>query len=170
MIIFTGAGGGTRTRTPKTWQGILSPWCLPFHHSGCVRIVYHKFRRSRSLRCGSGRACRGNLVGRFRRNRRPVGRVVPASRKAVGRDHRARRPPYCTTTTTLKNRIAAFSAAVAPSTNSPPLAIQRRRLLQHGLYLRARPALPEPMILMAEAASQAKDSAIASPRPQDLRR
>ncbi len=27
------------------------------------------------------------------------------------------RAPYCTSTTTLKNRIAAFSAAVAPSTD-----------------------------------------------------
>ncbi|MBQ6010424.1 MAG: hypothetical protein IJL17_17960 [Kiritimatiellae bacterium] len=35
----------------------------------------------------------------------PVGRAVPASR-----------PPYCTSTTTLKNRIAALSLAVAPST------------------------------------------------------
>ena len=36
----------------------------------------------------------------------PVGRAVPG---------RAARP-YCTSTTTLKNRIGAFSAAVAPST------------------------------------------------------
>ena len=32
------AGDGTRTRTPNTWQGILSPWCLPFHHSG-LRLI-----------------------------------------------------------------------------------------------------------------------------------
>ena len=43
-----------------------------------------------------------------------VGRAVPASRKAVG--SRVPRDRYCTSTTTLKNRIAAFSAAVAPST------------------------------------------------------
>ena len=37
---------------------------------------------------------------------------------AVGRALRASRytPPYRTSTTTLKNRIAAFSASVAPST------------------------------------------------------
>ena len=28
------ARSGTRTRTPNTRQGILSPWCLPFHHPG----------------------------------------------------------------------------------------------------------------------------------------
>ena len=43
-----------------------------------------------------------------------MGRALRASRKAVGRAPRARR--YCTSTTTLKNRIAAFSAAVVPST------------------------------------------------------
>jgi hypothetical protein len=28
------AGNGSRTRTPLAQQGILSPWCLPFHHPG----------------------------------------------------------------------------------------------------------------------------------------
>ena len=31
---FSDAGGGTRTRTEVTLQGILSPLCLPFHHPG----------------------------------------------------------------------------------------------------------------------------------------
>ena len=97
LLFSIGAGGGTRTRTPKTWQGILSPWCLPFHHSGCVRIVYHKFRRSRSLhRAAAGAAA-----------------LVAASAGAAALVAAA----YCTTTPTLKNRIAAFSAAVAPSTD-----------------------------------------------------
>ena len=49
---------------------------------------------------------------------RKVGRAVPASRYT---------PPYCTTTTTLKNRIAAFSAVVAPSTafRAPPNFVLR---------------------------------------------
>ena len=29
-----GAGGGIRTLTARTGQGILSPQCLPFHHPG----------------------------------------------------------------------------------------------------------------------------------------
>ena len=31
---FSGASGGTRTRTGIAAQGILSPSCLPFHHQG----------------------------------------------------------------------------------------------------------------------------------------
>ena len=92
-----GAGGGTRTRTPKTWQGILSPWCLPFHHSGCVRIVYHKFRRSRSLhRAAAGAAAlRGNL-----------GRALQGGASPPGEPH-----PYGTPIT-LKNLKAPLHASV----------------------------------------------------------
>ena len=66
----------------------------------------------------TGRAAprRGHPIGPARRAGRKVGRAVPASRKAVGA--RVPRDRYCTSTTTLKNRIAAFSAAVAPSTAS----------------------------------------------------
>ena len=47
--------------------------------------------------------------------RTPLHPAGPARR--AGRCGRpANRTPYCTSTTTLKNRIAAFSAAVAPST------------------------------------------------------
>ena len=35
------ARGGTRTRTPVSRQGILSPLCLPFHHSGYSRRLPH---------------------------------------------------------------------------------------------------------------------------------
>ena len=49
------------------------------------------------------------------RARSPSGPQGGASRKAVGA--RIPRDRYCTSTTTLKNRIAAFSAAVAPSTD-----------------------------------------------------
>ena len=54
------------------------------------------------------------MGGRDHRARRKVGRALRASRKAVG--SRVPRDRYCTSTTTLKNRIAAFSAADAPST------------------------------------------------------
>ena len=33
---LNGAEGGTRTHTTLSGQRILSPLCLPFHHSGLV--------------------------------------------------------------------------------------------------------------------------------------
>ena len=51
---FRSAGDGTRTRTPNTWQGILSPWCLPFHHSGVSEAYYNK--SSGILRLAPGRS------------------------------------------------------------------------------------------------------------------
>ena len=94
--------------------------CIIFHSLPSTHFRNLLFQASRtdreSHRLGGGRAHAPHA---------PPGGASP---KAVGRDHRARRkvgralrasrpPPYCTTTTTLKNRIAAFSGAVAPSTD-----------------------------------------------------
>ena len=41
------AGGGTRTRTGLSPQGILSPLCLPFHHAGFSRWILRATLRGR---------------------------------------------------------------------------------------------------------------------------
>ena len=61
---------------------------------------------SRHLGDGEDRAPSRPLGGSGVSPLHPVGRAVPGEPP----------PPYCTSITTLKNRITAFSAAVAPST------------------------------------------------------
>ncbi len=60
-----GAGGGTRTRTGLTPQGILSPLCLPFHHAGLPRNVAICAAATRPWSALAG----GKLVPREAKNR-----------------------------------------------------------------------------------------------------
>ena len=78
----------------------------------------------RPARCRRDRACRGNLVGPARRAGRYGKATTCCCTLAV--PTRLESPPPYGSTTTLKNRIAAFSATVAPSTLPIVISVSAR--------------------------------------------